>query len=111
MNRAERRHPKKPIDVRQVLRDFSTISKMKKAIEDGWQFEQGDKVQLDLEKIREYPDYGHRLPAYRKFCEENADRVFTVEYNEDMNPSVVCFAEDESKPKWFFWVGDLKAVK
>lgn len=111
MNRAERRHPKKSIDVHQVLQDFSTISKMKRAIEDGWQFEQGDKVRLDLEKIRKHPDYEQKLPAYRKFCEENAGRVFTVEYNGDMNPSVVYLAEDESKPKWLFWTGDLKAVE
>lgn len=111
MNRTERRHPKRSIDVRQALRDFSTIKKVRKAIEDGWQFEQGDKVQLNLEKIRGRPDYEQRLPAYRRFCEENAGRVFTVEYSGDMNPSVVCLAEDESKPKWLFWTGDLKAVK
>ncbi len=108
MTRAKRR--KKPLNMRQVLKDFSTISKLKKAIEEGWQFKPGDKVQLNLESIRGHPEYKRRVSAYREFWEKNAGRIFTVEYDSGMNPSVVSLAEDESKPKWLFWIGDLKAV-
>ncbi len=110
MNRAERRHPQK-LNVHQVIQDFATIGKLKKAIEYGWKFNNGDKVCLDLEKIKRHPEYDKRVPAYREFCEKNAGRVFTVEYDEGMRPSVVCLAEDDSNPKWLFWDGDLKAVK
>lgn len=74
-NRAERRHPKK-LDVRQVIQDVATISKLKRAIEDGWKFNNGDKVRLDLDAIKKHPGYDKKVPAYREFCERNADRVF-----------------------------------
>lgn len=110
LNRTERRHPKKSINVHQVLEDLNTISKIKKAIEDGWQFEQGDKVMLNLDEIKRHPNYEDRVPAYREFCEKNADRVFTVKYS-GLKPSLVCLAEDESKPTWLFWTGDLKPAE
>lgn len=110
MNRAEKRHPNKPSKIRQMIEDISVITKLKKAIEDGWQFNPGDKVQLNMDAITSHPGYNERGTSYRKFCEENAGRIFTVEYNGDMNPSVVCLAEDTTNPKWLFWTGDLMAV-
>ena len=110
MNRAERRHPSKAGVVRSLIEDIKTIAEMRKALLSDWPFQPGDKVKLDTEKIMNDQEYKKQLPAYREFCEMNADRVFTVEYTEGMNPSVVCFAEDESHPKWLFWTGDLKAV-
>lgn len=95
---------------RKIIEDFSAVNKIKKAIESDWTFQPGDKVKLDIEKIKAEKGYDQRLPAYRQFCEQNVDRIFTVEYAEGMKPSVVCLAEDESTPKWLFWTGDLKAV-
>lgn len=110
MNRAERRHPSKASAVRSLIEDIKTIAEMRKALLSDWPFQPGDKVKLDIEKIMNDQEYKRKLPAYREFCEMNADRVFTVEYMDGMNPSVVCFVEDESHPKWLFWTGDLKAV-
>lgn len=107
MNREERRHPKKALNVRQVLQDFSTIQKVKSALESGWQFQPGDKVQLNLSTIKGHPDYDKKVPAYKEFCEQNVNRIFTVEYAKGLNPSVVCLAEDKTDPKWLFWIGDL----
>jgi len=110
MNREERRHPQKVNNVRQMLKDFSTMMRIKQALEGDWQLQPGDKVQLHLEAIKTHPDYDRKSSKYKDFCENNADRIFTVEYNEGLKPSVVCLAEDESNPKWLFWIGDLKKV-
>lgn len=110
MNRAERRHPSKAGVVRRLIEDIQTIAEMRKALLSDWPFKPGDKVKLDIEKIMNDQEYKKKLPAYRTFCEMNADKVFTVEYVDGMNPSVVCFTEDKSHPKWLFWTGDLKAV-
>lgn len=110
MNRAERRHPSKAGQVRQILDDLSKIAEIKKAMDGDWTFKPGDKVMLNMDVITAAQGYGKKLPAYKAFCERNADRVFTVEYVDGMRPSVVCLIEDESNPKWLFWTGDLKAV-
>ena len=108
MNREERRHPSKAARVRKIIEDFNTVRKIQKALGGGWTYEPGDKVKLDMEKIMADKEYDRKLPTYRAFCEANAERVFTVEYVAGMNPSVVCLAEDESNPKWLFWIGHLK---
>lgn len=110
MNRADRRRPSKAVEIRKIMEDLSTVHKIKEAIAGDWPFKQGDKVKLDMKKIKAEPDYDRKLPLYRQFCEKNAEQVFTVEYIDGMNPSVVCLAEDESTPKWFFWTGHLKAA-
>lgn len=110
MNRADRRHPSKAGKARKIMEDISVIHKIQNAMADDWTFQPGDKVMLDMKKIKAEKDYDQKLPAYKQFCEQNAERVFTVEYVEGMNPSVVCLAEDESTPKWLFWTGSLKAV-
>lgn len=110
MNRAERRHPTKAGQVRQILDDLSKIEKIKQATNDSWPLLPGDKVMLNMDAITSEKGYDQKLPAYKAFCESNVGQVFTVEYVEGMRPSVVCLVEDESTPKWLFWVGDLKAV-
>lgn len=108
MDRQQRRHQPKAAHVKQLLDDMSAIKKFKEAIEGDWPIKEGDKVQLNLDAIKKHPGYEQRLPAYQKFCEENADKVFTVVYDKNSRNSVVSLAEDESKPKWLFWIGDLK---
>ncbi len=109
MNRIERRRLSKAGQTRQFLDDLSKIAEIKKAMKD-LVLQPGDKVRLNMETITSAKGYDKKLPAYKAFCENNAGRVFTVEYVDGMHPSVVCLAEDESSPKWLFWTGDLKAV-
>lgn len=111
MNRAERRHPTKARQVQRIMDDLDKVAKIKQTMDWDWPVKPGDKVRLNMEAITRAQEYGRWLPAYRAFCENNSDRIFTAEYVEGMSPSVVCFAEDESTPKWLFWVGDLEAVK
>jgi len=64
-----------------------------------------------MKAITGRPNYPTLLPAYRAFCEDNADRVFTVEYTGGISPGIVSLVEDETKPKWFFVVGDLQKIE
>lgn len=74
---------------------------------------EGTKVNLDLEQIKSQPDYERHPEKYKNWVEANEDNVFTVEYDEGkkVNPVTVCLKEDESQPKWLFWIGDLKVVE
>ena len=110
MNRAERRHPSKASKIRGIMEDLSAINKIQEAMAEDWPFKAGDKVKLDLEKIKSDKGYDQRLPAYKKFCEENADRVFTVDCVDGVGPNLVCLVEDDIYPRWLFWMGHLKPV-
>lgn len=74
---------------------------------------EGTKVKLDLDRIKSHLGYKGLTEKYRNWVETNVDKVFTVEYDKGkkVNPVTVCLKEDESQPKWLFWVGDLEVVK
>lgn len=110
MNREQRRKQSKSGLIKQFLDDLSMANKFKGNIEGDWPIHDGDKVTLNLEEIRKHPGYERKLPAYRRFCEMNAGRVFTVCIDPNMRNSVVCLKEDQTKPKWLFWIGDLTKV-
>lgn len=70
-------------------------------------FEEGDKVRLNVERIRKHPDYGRLSSIYREFVESHVDDIFTVAYDarRKENPTEVCLKEDRAG--WLFWTGDL----
>ena len=70
---------------------------------------EGDKVKLHVNKIRGRPDWETMQHEYKDFVENNADAVFTVEYDEEYQdkPNLVLLKEDISKQKWLFFDGDL----
>lgn len=92
--------------------DIQTVVKLKEAQDNGQVLQPGDKVQLDIDRIKQHPGWEDRRPEYKEFCESNVGRTFTVEYDKarKSNPSLVCLAEDQTVPKWLFWPGDLKKV-
>ena len=83
--------------------DTSNLPKFKECLEEG------DRVLLNVEKIRSHPDWNDYDPAYREFVESNEGVVFTVEYDENKRdkPNVVQLREDTSRQKWLFWDGSL----
>lgn len=92
--------------------DVQTVIKLKEAQDSQPTLQAGDKVQLDIERIKGHPGWQDRRLEYREFCESNAGRTFTVEYDKARkgNSGLVCLAEDPTVPKWLFWTGDLKKV-
>lgn len=71
---------------------------------------EGDKVKLDVQKIRDSPDWRKYSERYKQFVEENEDKIFTVEYDEKHSSAVVCLKEDPSEVKWLWWEGNLVKV-
>lgn len=110
MNRNERRHPSRATEVKQLFDTICEVKKYKDIIEGDWPIKEGDKVRLNLDAITKRRGYEGTLPLYRKFCEENVGKTFTVKYENNLRQSVVCFEEDTTEPKWLFWIGDLIKV-
>ena len=79
---------------------------------------EGEKVTLDYNRIISYPDWKQMREDYRNWVTEHKNDIFTVEFDPlkkekqtaDYN-SFVQFVEDETKPKWLFWAGDLIPVE
>lgn len=69
------------------------------------QFQEDDKVKLDLEKIKRHKDYEKMNPRYKEFVESNADTVFTVHLERETLISL------KKQPEWLFWSGSLIKVK
>ena len=69
------------------------------------------KVNLNYKRITSEKDYFKRQKKYRKFLEENKDKVFTVEYDRNHpDGKLVCLEEDTTEPKWLFTSYDLIPV-
>ena len=80
------------------------------------QIPEGTKVKLNYDRIMEHKD--ELSEKYIKWVTEHKNDIFTVEFDPlkkekqtaDYN-SFVQFVEDETKPKWLFWAGDLIPVE
>lgn len=74
----------------------------------------GEKVKLNYDLITNRPSYAGLTQKYIDWIEANKNNVFTVECvpnYEHKNPVIVQLVEDESFPKWLFWIGDLVRVE
>ena len=107
-----RRHGKNEAEIKEIIeltkqitkiRDVEKLPKFKECLLEG------DKVKLNVEKIRQHPDWDKLQPAYKEFVEGNAGVVFTVEYDEDYadKSNLVGLKEAPDNQKWLFWDGDL----
>lgn len=66
--------------------------------------EEGTKVKLNYDSLVNEPAYKNKLKAYKKFINDNKDKVFTVVYDEKYRnkPILVSLKEDDSKVKWLW---------
>ena len=73
----------------------------------------GDKVMLDMEHIMADPDYPKFRQDFKNFVMANANRVFTLSKEaKTQGPfAFVSFNEDETEPKWLFYLGFVKKIK
>ena len=70
----------------------------------------GDKVRLKYDAITQSPDYDKRVENYKKFIEDNKDKVFTTESYNGYD-KLFCFVEDDTEVKWVFHEYDLEKVE
>lgn len=64
-------------------------------------FNSGDKVCIDIEKIKSRKAYERMSDGYKKFIEDSAGVVYTAEPEKG---NFITFEEDQT---WHFWSGDL----
>jgi hypothetical protein len=73
----------------------------------------GVKVKFKYEQIVSGADYKHLAQKYRDFIEENKDKEFTVLIEDTKihnKYKLVSLVEDETDPKFLFWVGHLELI-
>lgn len=85
---------------------------IKERKEQAGKYAEGDRVQLDIQKLISHPNWPRMRPEYREWVLAHKGQTLTVQYDPKRKdkPSLVCLEEDETIPKWLFFVGDLKAV-
>lgn len=101
MNRKERREFVKRAQKRGIPR--GTAEAYVKVREAG-QFKEGDKIKLNLSKIKSNADYKRMSQKYRDFVEANENTVFTAHIEKQTLVSLV------ENPEWLFWGGHLIKV-
>lgn len=67
-------------------------------------FEEGEKVRLNIERIKARKNYDKMADAYKEFVDASEGVVFTANVERENMISLV----EESK--WLFWSGDLEKV-
>lgn len=63
--------------------------------------EEGDKIRLDISRVKARKNYGRMAQGYRDFVESAGDTVFTAHVERE---NMISLTED---PRWLFWSGDL----
>ena len=62
---------------------------------------EGDKVKLNIKRLKRGVDWNIMTDEYKKFVETNKDPVFTAHIE---RTAIISFREDG---RWLFYVGDL----
>lgn len=93
-------------------RQIASYLMLKEREEQAGKYAEGDKVQLDIQKLTGHPNWPRLRQEYREWVLAHTGQTFTVQYDPQQKerPSLVCLAEDETVPKWLFFVGDLKRI-
>lgn len=65
----------------------------------------GDKVIIDIEKIKALKDYEIMNSEYKEFIESSYGVVFTAKVEKGR------FVSLEENPRWLFWAGNLIVVE
>lgn len=124
MNRAEKRQYKANLKKRGFapaqIAKLIAFEEAKQFLRNNPPFLEGEKVKLKYDAVTSTESWiknadceEPHVIAYRKFVEDNKDKVLTVEWDSDHKdtPFLVCFAEDTSERKFLFYVGDIEAVE
>jgi hypothetical protein len=74
---------------------------------------EGDRVSVNVTQIKEDVNYERKTDRYHAFIESCVGKEFTVQFDPKYldKPSLVTLKEDQTVPKWLFWIGDLIKIK
>ena len=114
MNRNDKRKFEKELKAKGYK--HNEIEKMiliKEIMDNKKYLQEGQKVKLNLDKIKSHPDYNKLTEKYKIWVEDHKDDIFTVTYDKkyQINPVLVCLEEDENIPRWLFYEGELTVIK
>lgn len=111
LNRAQRRNVSKKLQKKGFNK--SSVEAYMKTMDAKRVIHSGDKVRLNMKQIKNSPDFSRMNPRYISWVEKNKDKALTVEYEPryEEGETICCFKEDQTDPKWLFWVGDLVKVE
>ena len=113
MNREQRRKYEKSLRSKGISStDAKNIVSLKQKIDSTEPIPEGSKVRLDIDVIKNDPNYERKVDRYKQFVDENKDKTFTVEYDarHKNKPLIVCLKEDTSLVKWLWSVEELVQV-
>lgn len=68
------------------------------------EFNEDDKVMLDVTAIKNRKNYPVMNPKYKEFVESSEGKIFTAHMEKKHTISL------KEEPKWLFWSGDLIKV-
>lgn len=73
---------------------------------------EGTKVKINVEAIQKDCKYNRMTDEYKTFVEEHKDNIFTVQYDEKFgeHPKIVMLKEDETDPKYYWWINELEIL-
>jgi hypothetical protein len=74
---------------------------------------EGEKVKIDVERIKSYPTWDAGNLAYKQFVLDNVDTIFTIEFEEKQKKDkLACVLKEDSSPiKWIFYQADLLRIE
>lgn len=113
MNREQKRNFIKLAKKRGIGEDFarayiamkeesgSDVVSVKDMIYSQRAIQDGDKVQINVEKIKSTKYFDKMIPEYKEFIEQSSGVVYTAKVEKET------FVSLEENPKWLFIMGDL----
>ena len=109
MNREQKRALKKRLPKNLTEEEKNRLIHLKELNELDAYLKEGDKVKINYEQIKSYPNYEEKLEGYRNLIEDFKDKICTVEYDKKYGekPTLVCLKEDPNPIKYLFFIDDL----
>lgn len=86
---------------RRAAEDFLNIKSGFDRLSHVEQFQEDDKVMLDVDAIMKHPDWDKLNSNYKAFVEGNRNTVFTAHIEKERLISL------KENPDWLFWSGSL----
>lgn len=91
--------------VRVVNAEFKSMMSTLRKMQSQHDFEVGDVVKINTDKIMREDQYENKLEAYRDFVEGSRDMEFEISTISNR------LVEFKDRPRWLFYVDDLILVR
>ena len=112
MNREHRRTYEKNLRSKGISKtDAKNMVDLKQKLDEAQPIPEGQKVHLNVDAIKNDPNYAGKVDGYKQFVDENKDIAFTVEYDERHKNKPVLVCLKEAPTKWLWHVTELEVIE